>query len=521
MILSASTRAWLMANRTSARMAMLLRIATLALSSVSSVLWTRLLLGVLGDSVYGSFLSFQRATRLAGLGDFGLSSGLALRVGQFIGRDEPEKLRKFLASARTVQFAVAIGLGLVFCGLSPWLPSWLGFEQNAGTGPLSTLFFVGGVTISIGMLAGYFNGLNGAYATVTWPILPIFFLGQFALAGQWLVARTGAVLWVQALVPLVALALQGAMLCWMLRAAHPWLGRLRPLGRDPAVWRELLATSGWIYLYSIGNIIFTSIDALLINAGFGAAAVTPYQLNYKLVEIAIQVVASASFIGQSKINLWIHSPEKNMQDRARAAVQRLGLFQSWFGTAAALGYLAVDNLFIRFWVGEEFRAPLAWQWAFALNLAVTLGGDAGIQIAALSHRSGLRMAGIVIGLTGLLNLALSFVAMKMGSIAGIAYATVLSQSILSLVLARFTSRHLGMPFGPWLVRAWVAPVISVTLLALLQRGIGSDRWASAGGLLAAAVVLLAIQARFTGVTRAVVSQELEIVRQMLGRNQKN
>ena len=60
MILSASTRAWLMANRTSARMAMLLRIATLALSSVSSVLWTRLLLGVLGDSVYGSFLSFQR-----------------------------------------------------------------------------------------------------------------------------------------------------------------------------------------------------------------------------------------------------------------------------------------------------------------------------------------------------------------------------------------------------------------------------------------------------------------------------
>ena len=119
------TRAWLMANRSSARLAFLLRIVSMAISSVMGFFWTPFFVRVLGDAVYGTFLSFQGATRLAGLGDFGLSGAVTVRIGQMIGRGEMDRLREFLASARTVIFLTAVSIGAVFCVMAPWLPGWL------------------------------------------------------------------------------------------------------------------------------------------------------------------------------------------------------------------------------------------------------------------------------------------------------------------------------------------------------------------------------------------------------------
>ncbi len=510
-------RAWLRANRSSARMAFLLRIATMALGAIMSLVWPRLLLDLIGTAVMGNWIAFQRALRLSGLGDFGLSGALAVRAGQMIGRGEEEKLRPFLASARTVLLGMAMALGLAFCLFAPWIPRWLDFNAVPGTGSLTMLFVVGGITITLGLVVGYFTSLNAAYATVTWPIVPVFLLGQLAFAGQWLIARGGGPLWAQAIAPVVATAIQGVALWWMVRAAHPWLGELTPLGRDRKLWRELVGASGWIYLYSLGNLIFTATDALLINKGFGPAAVTPYQFNYRLVELAVQVIGSASFIGQSKINLWIHSPDPELRERARAAVQRLCMFQSLLGTFAALGYLAVDSQFIRLWVGAEHQVPMILQWAFAFNLAVTMSGDSGIQVAGLCGANGLRTAGIAIGATALLNLALSYVALRCGSIAGIAWATVLAQSILSIVLARYLCRHLQLPLWRWCLRSFVLPVVFVAAIAAVQWKVGSTTWSGAGVLLVVAAVLAVLHAWLGGVNRDFIRHELAILRSFLPR----
>ena len=514
------TIAWLMTNRTSARLAFLLRVGTMGISSLMGFIWTPLFVQALGDAVYGTFLSFQGATRLAGLGDFGLAGAVTVRTGQMVGRGEMDRLRPFLESARTVLLLMAIVLGTVFCVLAPWLPGWLDFKQPAGAGSLTLLFVVGGVGIMVSLLVGYLNGLNLAYATVTWPILPALVLSQLALLGQWTIARMGLPLWLQAIAPFVSGCLHALVLWWMLKAAHPWLGQILPLRFDGAVWRNLVATSGWVYLYSIGNLVFTTTDRLLINAGFGPAAVPPYLFNYKLCETAIQLIASAAFVGQAKINLWIHSPDAALQDRARSAVRRLLLFESLFGTAAALGYLAINNQFINVWVGEEYQRPATLQWAFALTLAITMGGNAGIQIAALCGPGGLRNGGIAIGVAALLNFVLSFIAMKLGSINGIAYATVLAQSLVSLYLARYTSRHLRVPTGWWVVRAWVLPVASVALLAALHFQIGSNDWKAIGLLLLGAAALVVAQARIAGVTLDFIRHEWNILRQMTGRNPK-
>jgi len=504
--------AWLQKNRSTARLAFVMRVFAMAAGALLSLMWARAFLHLLGRDVYGLLLTFLGVIRLATMGDFGITGALGIRTGQMLGRGEQDRLADFLASARTLFVFMALAISIAFASLSPWLPHWLGFSETPGAGTLTALFSVAGFFILLSFTDGYFQSLNSGCGTVMWPVVPMFLLGQMTLLAQWLVARHGAPLWELVAAQSAVLAVQVVFSYSMLRGAFPKLAHIRPFGFDPAQWRELGTASGWVCLYMLGSFIFTMTDRLLVNAGFGSGAVPAYQFNYKPVEMALTMVLTASFVSQGKINIWIADPAPQSQERARAAVRRLALFQSLAGTACALAYLALDNVFIKAWVGPDFQRPMLLQWAFALTLVVTTAGDAGIQIAGICGRGGLRTAGIAIGLTSLLNLALSFLSMRCHWLAGIAYATVFAQTILSLYLGWRVCSHLKLSWPQWFVRSWLLPVVAVVLLGALQFQVGSDRWMDVGILLGAGGLLFVLQAGFAGVTRDFLRHELEIAR---------
>src|SRR5215831_5811689 len=151
-----ATVSWLQRNRTSVRMAFILRMVAMTSGIFFSLMFTRLLLRSMGDSVYGLFVSFQGITRLGGLGDLGLSGAVALIVNMRLGKGEDDYLRDLLASARMMFLFLAFALCAVFAVLSPWLPSWTGFREVPGSGSLPLLFVCGGLTLGTFILGGYF-----------------------------------------------------------------------------------------------------------------------------------------------------------------------------------------------------------------------------------------------------------------------------------------------------------------------------------------------------------------------------
>ena len=146
---------------------------------------------------------------------------------------------------------------------------------------------------------------------------------------------------------------------------------------------------------------------------------------------------TASFVSLPKITQWMASTEPRDQERVRFEMRRLNQFQTLLGCGAALAYLAVNNAFMKLWFLHSAHAvpsvALDLQTAFALNMAITASGDTGIQLSMRSgknrsargrnpyrrHRFGKRRA-------------LSIVAMVNSSLWGVAMATVLAQSLLSL-----------------------------------------------------------------------------------------
>jgi len=510
--------AWLQRNRTSVRLAFILRLITMAAGTVLSLLWYRLLLRTMGDPLYGLFLSFFAVSRLGGLGDLGISGAVGIKAGMMLGKEENDALRRLLASARSIFLFLALLTLAGFALLSPWLPHWLHFREVEGAGPLPLLFIWAGVTSATMILAGYFNNLNYANGTVTWPILPPLITGQLlAPLIHWQLAQWHEPLWVQNL-PYVAMALFSGGFAWlMLKWSHPWMGELRPLRFDLSLWKLLAVTSGWVYLCSICNAIYFNTDCLVINAGFGPELVPVYQANYKPCSLVVVLILSASFVSLPKITRWISSVNETDRRRVVTEAHRLNMVQILLGIGAALGYLALNNWFICFWLGPAYQCPFIWQVAFACNLAITTGGDAGIQIVSRCGDNGIKKMGLTAGATALLNLALAVLFMKCGTITGITFAAVISQSILSVVLGYFTCRHLGLSAARWTAKSWLLPVGIVTAGAGIKMALPGHTGWSAAGLAAGYLVLMVVAARLAGVTKEMLQSEFQTVRGMFKR----
>jgi O-antigen/teichoic acid export membrane protein len=504
--------AWYEAHRASPRTAFLVRTVVMVLSTGLSLLWTRWLVRAMGNELYGVFLSFLAVVQLGGLGDLGLSGAMGVRVMHYTAQGQDALCRRFLANGRGMFLILAvlfIAAGTLFSGLWPRL---LHFTSVEGAGPLPILFAWGGVGVALLIVNGYFQTLNYVHGNVTWPIIPAFLCTQAASLAHWLLALRGAPLWMQYLPHLAAMA-AGIVVAWgMLRLSHPWLAELWPCALDRAHLRELASTSFWVYLVTLGSLIYVTTDRLVINAFFGPEAVPAFRFNARLPELAITLLAGATFVAMPGTVRRLLSGDLEQQEAGRAGLHRVQLFQAIAGCAAAMGYLALNDTFIRLWLGPGYVVPLAWQYAFATALAVTLAGDAFTQVLGRLQGNAVRISGLTVLLTALLNLGLSILAARWGSILGILLATLVAQTLSILTMCWHACRRLGLPVLPAMLRAYAIPLLAMLLACTTRHFLpGSSPWEIAT-LSAIYTLLLYLLLRALGVRWDFLWQELRRLR---------
>ena len=515
-------RKWLWAQRSSSRQAYALQMGFRVLSSVFGLMWLRLISGAMGKELYSLYLAFQTFFSFGGLGDLGMGGAVSVRVGQYLGagKSKEGELMRFLASARTVLLlAVLIGCGVML--FSPWLPEWLNFPHVASAGSLPDVFRVGALVMAGVLLSSYLNNLNYACGNIVWPVAPDWVSAQLALLCHFCLALEQEPLWIQYLPYVVAAAIRLGMTRFYVRMSHPPLAKIFPLNFDWPLTVTLFESSFWIYLCSLGNLIYRGTDNLVITAGFAPGTLLGYYANYRFCDLTVFIVLTASFVTLPKITQWMASTDPRDQQRVRVEMRKLNQFQTLLGCGAALAYLALNDFFMRgvFFHSKEPVAPAALplQLAFALNMAVTASGDAGIQLALRSGKNGLRVAGTVIGLTGLLNLGLSLVAMKLQSLWGVAMATVVAQSILSLIASCYVCRHLQIKWLPWALKGWLAPLAGICFAGWLRLQWPMDSLAHVALLVGSYAGMLIVAAWGLGVNAAFIREELQIVRKFFGK----
>jgi hypothetical protein len=105
--------------------------------------------------------------------------------------------------------------------------------------------------------------------------------------------------------------------------------------------------------------------------------------------------------------------------------------------------------------------------------------------------------------------------MKAGSIAGITFAAVIAQTVLSLVLGYFTCRHLNLSLVRWTAKSWLLPV-AVVLAAAGLKGVYRGQSLLHISLLAVCYAgLLIVAALLAGLNREMLRSEIATARGML------
>lgn len=457
----AGWREFLHQHRASPRLAFLLRCGVTIAGALLSLIWARLLVRTLGDEVYGVFLAFLAIVQLGGLSEFGLSGGIGISVLNFLSKGDEAGCRNFLATARGVVLGMAC-LTMVLGGtLSPWAPGIFGFHDTAGAGSMQALFFLGAAGVALGIVSGYWQNLNYVAGNVVWPIVPVFLLTQFASVGQLVLAWGGAPLWAQYAVSVLTSAVSIVVLWFVIGQSHPVLSKIRPVQWDTRVAMGLSTTSLWVFLSTVGNLIYVTTDRIVINGGLGPALLPSYRFNYRLCELFTMLLASASFVALPALASRILSADSAVLAQGVSGLERLRKLQTLVCCAVALLYLGANDLFISLWIGPQYQASFLLQCCFALNFVVTVSGDAYIQLPGRLDQAGARVGGSVMALCGMINLILSLLAVKFQSLLGVAIATVVAQSVFSWIMAFHAARRLQRAPWRWLFESWAMPILII------------------------------------------------------------
>ena len=509
--------AWIFAQRAATRLAFFLQIGCRVLTSLFSFVWIPLLLKTMGKDLNGLFLSFQSIASMGGLGDLGMGGMVNIQTSRLLGQGKEPELRGFLAAARGFFGVMAVVAGGIFLAVSPSLLRWQKFEDFPQASPLAGLYVIGAVATGLVILNSYITNLNYGCSNILWPVLPGFILLQLGFLAHWLIARHGLPLWVQCTPYAATAVITHALNWWWIRLSHPSLGTFRPVTLD---WRQFLSLatkSFWVYLYCLGAGVTAVISGVLITAKFGPGLLPTYRYNGKLCELVIFVLVSANLVSLPKITQWLASPEPATRQRALREAERLNQFQTLLGCAGAMVYLAINDWFITFWLGKSWHAPLSLQAAFAAYLAVTGAGQLGFDLAARCCDQGMQVGGITVTVTTLLNLGLSIAAMKLGSLFGIALASVISQSVLMLGLGWYSCRHTTLSWWRLSLRNWLL-ALTVTALAITMRVLLPIHSVAAAVLTAGiCLATLLLAGFFLGIRISDLRQEFAIVRGILGK----
>jgi O-antigen/teichoic acid export membrane protein len=429
-----------------------------------------------------------------------------------LAKDEEREGRDFLANARGVFLVLAILLGVTLGLLAPLLGPTLGFSTDSNAYSVSALFWVGGAGLALTIIGGYFNSLNYAHGNVVWPVLPAFVLTQASFLAQWLLARSGAGLW-QILGAGVVLSAVGVFVAvWMLRVSHSWLGHLRPLTFRWRAFASLGSSGFWFSLCAVSGLIYVATDRLLISAGFGAEYVPAYRNNFKLCELAVMLINTASLVALPAILRRLLSAARDVQASGRDGLIRLQRIQVVAAVAFGVSFICFNDLFMMWWLGPRYVIPLTWQVAFALNAAFTMSGEMSIQVLPRFEGAALRRAGITCAAAGLLNLGFSYIAMRLGSILGIAAATVVAQTLASAATAVFVCRSVSLEWNTWMARTWLLPAVALLMVTLVRARLAPDSLARVFILGSACIGVTLVSARVLGLRWKTLVDEVARIR---------
>ena len=441
------------------------------ISSTSIVLMlTPFVVHTLGDRSYGLWALVTTLGSYYALLDLGLSGAVSRHLAGALGGGNAEECNRIVSTS----LAIYLCLGALVLALSGAIAMGGGFfltNPNELALFRKVILIVGaGTGISIPMRV--FFGLINAH--LRFDISAGLEISSVLLRaiGTWIALSSGA-----GITALAWINVGGAAFSFLLSAY--WGSRISPgLRLSPhfltrAVARKLFSHGSISLVAQLADLLRFQVDALVVAAFLGVAAVTHYNIAGSMAQYFISLmIAVTGTLGP------LFSRLDGTGDRVHTAqvFQFSTKIAVAIATSVGFGILALGRPFIARWMGLSYLDAYPAMVILILGATVALGQTPSLQLLYGISRHGL--FAVFNSVEGVANLVLSIVLVRHWGMLGVALGTMIPMALTKIfVQPWYLCRIMHFDLGKYY--ALLARSLFATLLALLLPGALIFRFAAA------------------------------------------
>ena len=416
----------------------------------------------LGDAAYGVWALMMGVTGYLGLVDLGVRGSTGRFINYHVGRDDPEKVNRFVNTSMfffTLVSLVVIGVsavvGMLFGRIFPKIPPNLASQAKWA-------LLLLGANVWLGFFSALFNQLlcsRNRFDLCT------------AVNVVVLAVRAAGTLWVLGYGwGLVALAMvqfcSGAVGCILMYCLARWKGQAVRLHRrfvDRRTFRELFGFSLWATVGHISIKLIYYTDVAVIALLLGARHITVYCIGFMLIEYGRQAVAHVVHVLSPDIHKAAGRNDLAALRRAIVSGARATMLPA---VPLFVGFVFLGREFIGLWMGPQYAESAL----ILLLLTIPQFGAAATRVcgAALGGLGHVRFLAYTAIAEALCNLGASvlFVLALGWGLHGVALGTVIPMILFNNILQpAYTCRKVGMAIGAFTRATALRWLVGVAVLA--------------------------------------------------------
>jgi O-antigen/teichoic acid export membrane protein len=384
----------------------------------------------LGKERYGLWMTIGSLVSMLGFLDLGVGAGLVGALADADGKQDRGLARRYVTAAVVTLSAVAVVLLLIVGAASPWLPWPRILNVDAPTvvrdGARATIVLL--VCFALGMPLSIVQrvqaGLQEGFASSLWAsVASLLTLAGVLLAAHyqaglaWLVVATAGL-------PLVAL-LANAAEVFLLRRPYlrPKLSEL-----DRAAVRRIMRQGLMFFVIQIAMVVGYNSDNIVINQILGPEQVTQFAVPMRLFGFIVVLMQMA--LGP----LWAAYGEAAARGDAawvRRTFNRSLKLSILVSVAPALFLLTFGKPIVQIWTRGEVTPSLALlialaSWAIVMSVCTA-------QAMFMNGLHVVRLQMICCSIMAVVNIAVSIVLTKWIGVSGVAFGTVVAQTLCVMI----------------------------------------------------------------------------------------
>lgn len=457
------------------RAGVLLSYVNLALGSLIPMLYTPVMLRILGQAEHGLYALAGSTVGYLSLLSFGFGSTIIRYISKYRAEDDREGIRRSFGFFLLLYCGLAV-LVIAGGGLMTWYAPGL-FEGSLTASELHTmrrllpllswnlaLTFPYSVVNSVILAHERFlyRRIMDILATIIVPVLNLLmlYLG-FASTG----------LAISSLIAQFLLFLPNVVYCTRRLGLTPSFRRI-----PGSLIREMIGFSGFVFLASIVDLLFWGTDKVILGMLMGSTAVSVYQIGGTFNSMVMQVSLSFSNVLAPKITGMVVREASDSQ--LSELFIRIGRIQFLVVALVVSGFAAFGRAFIDLWAGPGYQDAY---WITVLTLfplCIPLIQNTGLQI--LMARNQHKFRALVYLLIAVLNVISTWLVVPyLGGIgaalcSGLSY---LAGQGVAINIYYDKVIRLDIPgFWKQIGKMSVIPLVMMVLTLLLQGAMRIEGW---------------------------------------------